>query len=144
MQLTNCILLFFSVLLSWSTILPEMFWYLLSNLDQVSKLPIHILYLPLELRLLRREELGYQQTDLILPLSPSYIYVVFVCVCSMIRGERAGKTPATFVCLSQARTWISKCHMSWSFLCSVTWGEKSLFVDIGGIVDHRCLNLFFS
>jgi hypothetical protein len=44
-QLTNCIILFsFSVLLSWSTISPEMFWYLLSNSDQVNKLPIHTLY----------------------------------------------------------------------------------------------------
>jgi len=34
-------------------------------------------------------------------------------------------------------------HMSWSVLCSVRWEVIVHFVDIGGIVDHHCLNLLF-
>jgi hypothetical protein len=37
------------------------------------------------------------------------------------------------------------CHMLWSFVCSMIWGERWLFifVDIGGIVDHHCSNFLF-
>ena len=33
-------------------------------------------------------------------------------------------------------------YILWSFLCSKIWGERWLFVffDIGGIVEHLCLN----
>ena len=67
--------------------------------------------------------------------------------------------PATFLCLSQARTWIAKvrCHglfyVQWfevrgcySF-CWYWWNcwpspFKVCFVDIGGIVDHHRLKFF--
>ena len=51
--------------------------------------------------------------------------------------------PTTLLCLSQARTWISNviCH---GLFC-VQWvkmkGDCSF--NIGGIVDHRCLNILF-
>ena len=46
----------------------------------------------------------------------------------------------TFVCLSQARAWIF--NITWSFLCSMIWGERWLFIVLilDGIVDHYCLN----
>jgi hypothetical protein len=44
------------------------------------------------------------------------------------------------VCLSQARAWIF--NITWSFLCSMIWGERWLFIVLilDGIVDHYCLN----
>jgi len=33
-----------------------------------------------------------------------------------------------FLCASQARTWVSKCHMLLSFYCPTSWGESYLFV----------------
>ena len=35
--------------------------------------------------------------------------------------------PATFVCLSQARTWISNVICHGLFFCSIIWGERSLW-----------------
>ena len=32
--------------------------------------------------------------------------------------------PAIFLCLSQAKDLDFQCHMSWSFLCSMIWGER--------------------
>ena len=51
--------------------------------------------------------------------------------------------PATFLCLSQARTWIFNviCHgnfcVQW---VQIKWEMIVRFVDIGGIDDHHCLN----
>ena len=35
-----------------------------------------------------------------------------------------------------------QCHMLWSFLYSMGWDARQfvLFIDIGGIVNHHCLN----
>ena len=49
--------------------------------------------------------------------------------------------PATYLCLSQARTWISIVICCGLFLCSVSWDVR--FVDISEIVDHHCLNFLF-
>ena len=35
-----------------------------------------------------------------------------------------------------------QCHMSWSVLCSVSWGD-CCFVNIVGFVDLHCLNFLF-
>ena len=52
---------------------------------------------------------------------------------------------STFLSLSQAMTWISTMHMSWSFLVFSVWRWEVIvcFVDIGGIVDHHCLYFVF-
>ena len=47
---------------------------------------------------------------------------------------------ATFVCMSQARTWSSNVICRGSLLYSV----KMRFVDIGGIDNHHCLNFLFT
>jgi len=49
---------------------------------------------------------------------------------------------ATYVCLSQTGTWEFQLHMSWSFLCSVSYVERWLFVlfIFVELVDHQCLN----
>ena len=52
--------------------------------------------------------------------------------------------PATFMCLSQARTWISKV-ISHGLFC-VQWFEvrgDCGFVDIGGNIYHHCLSSLF-
>ena len=53
-------------------------------------------------------------------------------------------TPPHFVCLSQARTWISNVICGGLFVLS-KWRREMIvrFVDIGGIVDHHCLNFLF-
>ena len=51
--------------------------------------------------------------------------------------------PVTFVCLSKARTWISNaiCNVVFFFVFSELWLEEIVrFVDIGGLISHRCLN----
>ena len=48
--------------------------------------------------------------------------------------------PITFLCLSKAKIWIS------NVICSAFFfGVEVIyrFVDIGGIVDHHCLNFLF-
>jgi hypothetical protein len=54
-------------------------------------------------------------------------------------------SPATFLCLFQARTWISiGIYKLQSFLCSMIWGVVDIhFVDIGRFVAHHCLNFLF-
>ena len=49
--------------------------------------------------------------------------------------------PATFLCLSQARNWISNviCYVFFGFNCLRLELNVNL-VDIGGIVDHHYLN----
>jgi len=46
----------------------------------------------------------------------------------------------TFLCLSQARTWISNvlCH-GLLMLNELRWGVVVCFVDTGGIIDHHFL-----
>jgi hypothetical protein len=55
--------------------------------------------------------------------------------------------PATFVCLFQARTWISNviCHGFYVFseFSSDDRGLIVLLIDIGGTDDHHCLNFLF-
>ena len=52
--------------------------------------------------------------------------------------------PATFVCLSQPRTWISNVMCPELFVVSeLRWEVIVHFVDIGGIVDHYCLIFLF-
>ena len=51
--------------------------------------------------------------------------------------------PATFLFLSQARTWISNFICRCFIVCSVIWGERCS-VDDCGIVDHREDFCFFS
>ena len=48
--------------------------------------------------------------------------------------------PATCLCLSQTRTWISSVICSGHFMFS-DWSSE-VVVDIGVIVDHQCLNYF--
>jgi len=50
--------------------------------------------------------------------------------------------PATFLCLSQASTWISNviCH-AWSFCVQLRW--EMIVPFVGGIVDHQCLRFLF-
>ena len=52
--------------------------------------------------------------------------------------------PVTFVCLSQTRTCISSiiCRGLFLVLSALRWEVIFRFVDIGRIVDHRCLNFF--
>ena len=53
-------------------------------------------------------------------------------------------TPATLFCLSQARIVISYVICQFIFEFSECKGVVSVgFVDIGGIVDHHCLNFIF-
>jgi hypothetical protein len=50
--------------------------------------------------------------------------------------------PTTVLCLSQARTWIFS-HMPWFplfVLGELMWEVIACFADIGGIIDHHCLN----
>jgi hypothetical protein len=94
----------------------------------------------------------------------SYIFVivlkesvqVFFIIClymycrwrsSYQRGDPINRcNPATFLCLSQARIWISKVICS-GLICvqwvQLGWEVIVCFVDIGGIVDHHCLNFLF-
>ena len=52
-----------------------------------------------------------------------------------------GLTPPQFLCLSQARTWISNVICHGLFMFSELRQEVFVrFVDIGGIGDHHCLN----
>ena len=49
--------------------------------------------------------------------------------------------PRTFLCLSQARTWISIIIRHGLFMFNdLRWELIVYFVNIGGIVDHHCLN----
>ena len=48
--------------------------------------------------------------------------------------------PATCLCLSQTRIWISSVICSGNFMFS-DWSSE-VVVDIGVIVDHQCLNYF--
>jgi len=51
---------------------------------------------------------------------------------------------AAFLCLSQAMTWIFNVILRDPFVFSeLKWGVIVRFVDIGGIVDHHCLNFLF-
>ena len=49
--------------------------------------------------------------------------------------------PATCMCLSQARTWIS--NIICCCLFYVQWEVIVRFVDIGEIANHPCLNFRF-
>ena len=53
--------------------------------------------------------------------------------------------PLTFLCLSQTRIWISNVICYSLFLCLVfselRWEVIVPVVDIGGIVDHHCLEV---
>ena len=52
--------------------------------------------------------------------------------------------PATFLCLSQARTLISSVMCPGHFCIQwARWEVIVLFVDIDGIIDHHCLNFLF-
>jgi hypothetical protein len=55
-------------------------------------------------------------------------------------------TLATFLCLSQARTWISNVICNCLLLCSMIWCQKWLFVllILVLILDHHSLNLLFT
>jgi hypothetical protein len=61
-------------------------------------------------------------------------------------GSNKSFNPATFLCLSQARTWISNviCH---SLFCvqwvQLKWEVIVRFIDIGGIDNCHCLNFLF-
>ena len=46
----------------------------------------------------------------------------------------------TFVCLSQARTWISSI-VEFSMFNELRWGVIVHFVEIGRFIDHHCLNI---
>jgi len=49
--------------------------------------------------------------------------------------------PATYLCLSQTTTWISNSIYLGGVFSAVQLFEVVVrFVDIGGIVDHLCLN----
>ena len=52
--------------------------------------------------------------------------------------------PATSLCLSKARSWISNviCHGFFMFN-ELTWKLIVCFVDIGGMVNHHCLKFLF-
>jgi len=78
--------------------------------------------------------------------------IVYICIAdgdtihvycrwrSSTRGE-GWNTLATFLCLSQARNWISNviCYVFFGFNCLRLELNVNL-VDIGGIVDHHYLN----
>jgi len=50
----------------------------------------------------------------------------------------------TVLCLSQTRTWISNTICRGFFVFNELRSEVIVhFVDIGGIVDHQCINIFF-
>jgi hypothetical protein len=51
--------------------------------------------------------------------------------------------PATYLCLSQARIWISIVICCGLFVVFWELRWEIRFVDIGGIVDHHCLNFLF-
>ena len=52
---------------------------------------------------------------------------------------------ATFMCLSEVNTWISRiiCRCSIFVFSCMKWEVIVRLVDIGGIVDHLCLNVLF-
>jgi hypothetical protein len=82
-----------------------------------------------------------------------FFYCCFICTVVKRERERKGCVcswdtiyrfnPATFLCLSKARTWIFKAISGGLFVFN---GLRLVlivrFVDIGGIVDHHCLNSF--
>ena len=82
-----------------------------------------------------------------------YFYFLFIYVLlleiQLSRGEGWDPinrfNPATSLCLSQARTWISNIMLlSLIFVFNeLRWEVIVCFVDIGGIVDHHCLNFLF-
>ena len=75
-------------------------------------------------------------------ISPSMTHKVFIF--SFLKITQL--LPATFLCLSQARIWISnvKCHglfyVQWVLL---SWEAIVGLVDVCGIDDHHCLNFLF-
>ena len=78
-----------------------------------------------------------------------YNSVVYICI-TVEDPEREDWdyinqfNPATFLCLSQTRTWISNgighglFYVQW-----LRWKVIVCLVDIGGTVDHHCLNYVF-
>jgi hypothetical protein len=66
--------------------------------------------------------------------------ILYISILNKIILEQ---NPATFSCLSHARTWIS--NVICRVLFYVQWGQKWLLVvfDIGGNVDHHHLNFLF-
>ena len=51
--------------------------------------------------------------------------------------------PATFLCPSQVRTWISNIICHGLFSVQLRWEVVVHFVDIGEIDDHHCVNFLF-
>ena len=55
--------------------------------------------------------------------------------------------PITFLCMFQARNWIS--NAIWKYVMvffvfnDLRWGAVNCFIDIGATVDHHCLNYIF-
>jgi len=72
----------------------------------------------------------------------AYVQVLlsFVYICIADCDPINWFNPATFLCLYQARTWISNV-----VFCVFSHLRREVivnFVDIGVIVDHHCLNFF--
>jgi hypothetical protein len=83
----------------------------------------------------------------------SFVYIPYVLLLEIQSSVGGGWVPinrfnsATFLCLSQARTWISNvtCHGLFVF-CEFSLDERWLLVLLilsGGIDDHHCLNFLF-
>ena len=80
-------------------------------------------------------------------------FISFVCTLQLeiqsLRGENWDSiiqfNPATFCVPVPSQDLNFERHMSWSFFVLSEWrGEMIVgFVDIGGIVDHHCLNFLF-
>ena len=78
-----------------------------------------------------------------------YMYMYCCWILIFQRGKRGPINrfhPATFVCLSQAWTWISSVICRGIFCVQwvqLSWEVINGFVDIGGIDDHHCLYVIF-
>ena len=77
--------------------------------------------------------------------------IVCKCIIQLSKGEGRDHINwfnlAIFMCLSQARTWISNviCYGLSCVLCvQLRWEVIVHFVDICGIDDHHCLNFLFT
>jgi hypothetical protein len=64
----------------------------------------------------------------------------------VIYKEKLGLTPIQFVPVPSQNPWISNviCHGLFSMLREWKWEVIICFIEIGGIVDHHCLNFLFS
>jgi hypothetical protein len=80
-------------------------------------------------------------------LGAAFLFFIYICIVvgdPVIRGGGGGWNPinqfkpATFLCLSQDRIWISNA-MPWFFIYGMRKMVIARFIDIIVIVDHHCL-----